>query len=158
MKRRVLLGIGIAVATCAILMSAIGHYRQSQHYYRGKPLIAWINSQESEDPETRQEAVQVLVIALVDRDPDARFLAAKGLALWEFDLPQNALQALIATLRDQKEDSHTRLYAAWALRRGSTNAGVVEAPLREALEDNEAGVRIAAAKALERLTKRGDNH
>ena len=91
--------------------------------------------------QTHGTAVQALLEALKDSDPQVRKQAAWGLGI---NGGEGATDSLISSLKD--EDPEVRAQAAWSL--GMKGDSRAAEPLRAALKDDDARVRAQAAWSL----------
>ncbi len=152
----------IAVLVCVGLL-AIGCSKKEEITYQGKPMRAWIEMLEDQNPAVRysairavgemgpeaREAIPLLVETIRQvRNHDKKMLVACNSAL--LGMGKELVPYMISLLKD--DEWEMRRGAAWLLGKVGPDAADAVPALNVALHDTNPAVRMKAADALRKIT------
>ncbi len=137
--------------------------KEEEPVHKGQPLSHWMELLESQDQKKRVEAIiavgligpqawkaePALIRALKDQDEDIRWLAAQQLG--SIDPGDGAVQALLDVVGNPHEVPRVRASAAYTLGRIRADVRVAVPALYEAINSEDAFLRVNAAASLMKI-------
>jgi hypothetical protein len=137
--------------------------KEEEPKYKGETLSRWMELLNSQDPTKKVGAIiavgmighkawkaePALIEALKDKDEDVRWLAAQNLG--SIDPGEGAFQALCDVLKNRQEGTRVRASAAYSLGRIRADVRAAVPALSEALDSEDALLRVNAAASLVKI-------
>jgi len=137
--------------------------KEDEPEYKGETLSHWMELLNSQDPTKKVEAIMAvgmigrqareaesaLIEALKDQDEDVRWLAAQHLG--SIDPGEGAVQPLCDVLKNKQEGVRVRASAAYSLGRIRADIRAAVPALSEALDSEDALLRVNAAASLVKI-------